>query len=95
MAVVAIGILRGDRCAVGEQDAGHVDARRMGEDRAAKAALDQQRQAPAVVDVRMAEHDGVDGCRVKIERRQIASLISGASLDHAAVQQHAMAGDVK
>ena len=80
-----VALLHGGR--VGEQDAHQVAAGCSGVDRAAEAALAQQRQAAAVVDVRVAQDDGVDAGRLEGELGAVALAGVGAALDHAAVEQ--------
>ena len=54
--------------------------------------VDQHRQAPAVVDVRVAEHDGIDAVDVEGEGVEVAPLVLVAALDHAAIEQQPFAG---
>ena len=88
--VVLFGVHLGQRGGVLEHDAQQVGGGRLGPDRAAVSAFDQQRQPAAMVDVGMAEHDRGDGPDVEGERLEIAALVLVAALDHAAVEQHAV-----
>ena len=90
-AILALGIALGHRRAVGKQDAHEVAAGGVGIDGPAEAALAQQRQAPAVVDVGVAQDHCVDLRRIERERRPIALVGGRAALDHAAVEQQAAA----
>ena len=75
-----------------QQDGHQLGAGRVRVDRPAKAALHQQRQAPAVIDVRVAEHHRVDARGIERKRAAIAPRRVGAALDHAAVEQYLAAG---
>src|SRR5690606_16590577 len=59
-------------------------------DRPLVAALDQYRQAAAVVDVGVTEHHRVQGVDIEGKGLEVAALVLFAALDHAAVQQQAM-----
>ena len=50
--------------------------------------MDQQGHATDVVDVRVAEHQGLHGRWLEREGLAVAPLGLHAALDHAAVQQH-------
>ena len=56
---------------------------------AREAALDQQREQAAVVEVGVGQQDGVDLGRVEGERDPVADRLVGAALEHAAVDQDA------
>jgi len=70
-----------------QQQRQQIAARGVGVDRAAKAALHQQGQTPAVIDVRVAEDDRVDRRGVERKRLQVAARRITPSLHHAAVKQ--------
>ena len=72
---------------VAQQDGQQVGAGRVRVDRPAVAALHQQRQPPAMIDVGMAQHHGVDVGGLERERQAVARRRVGTALDHAAVQQ--------
>ena len=72
---------------IAQQDGHQVRAGLVGVDRPAKAALHQQRQAAAMIDVRVAQDHGVDGRRHRTETAGDCAPARLAALDHAAVQQ--------
>ena len=72
---------------IAQQDGHQVGAGLVGVDRPAKAALHEQRQAPAMIDVRMAQDHGVDGGGIERKRQAVARRRIVAALDHAAVEQ--------
>ena len=71
------------------------DRPRSRNDRPAEAALVQQRQPAAVIDVRVAQDDRVDAGGVERKRLAIALVGSGAALDQPAVEQQPAAADVE
>ena len=87
LAVLPLGIALLHRGGVRQQDAQEVATRGIGVDGTAEAALAQQRQSTAVVDVGMAEDDRVDLCGIEGKRGAVALVRRGATLDHAAVEQ--------
>ena len=90
-AVEALGIAFGQRSRIHQHDRHQLGAGALGEDRAAEAALDQQRHPADMVDVRMAHHQCVDGLDIERKRIGIARLHFRAALAHAAIEQDALA----
>ena len=87
LAAGAVGVALGHQRAVGQQHAREVATRGRGEDGPAVAALVQQWQAAAVIDVRVAQYDRVDVGWCERKRLAIAVVRTVAALDHAAVEQ--------
>ena len=93
LAAVALRLALGHEGAVREQDAREVAARRGRVDRSAEPALAQQRQPPAVIDVRVAQHHRVDRCGIERKRLPIADVGLIAALDQPAVEQQRAAAN--
>jgi hypothetical protein len=74
-------------CGVGQQNSREFATRFLGENGTSKAALYQQWQAAAVVQVGVTEDHRVDFRRIEGERVGIACFIPAAALDEPAVQQ--------
>ena len=74
--------------AVGQQNRAQVARARAGIHRAMKAALGQQRQVAAVVQVRVREQHGVDVARRHRQRTAVAQAQLLVALKQAAVHQH-------
>ena len=91
LAVLPLGVALGMVARVREQDAHEVAAGGVGVDGATEAALAQQRQPAAVVDVGVAQDHRVDLRGVEGEGRAVALVRRRAALDHAAVEQQAAA----
>src|SRR5690606_39162301 len=73
-----------------EQDhAGQLAGRCGGVDGSAKSALDQQGNAPAVIQMGMREQHGIDAGRIEFERIRITGLDLAAALEQAAIDEHA------
>ena len=87
VAVVELGVAFGERGRVREHDPQQIGRRRMRPDRTRETARDQHRQPPAMVDVRVAQHDAVQRRDVERERVAVAQLVARAALDHPAVEQ--------
>ncbi|MCE2873791.1 MAG: hypothetical protein LW605_08545 [Xanthomonadales bacterium] len=85
--VVAIGLSGGEVGRVAQHDRQQVAASGIGVDRSAEAALHEQRQPAAVVDMRMAQDHCVDGVRLERERPAVAGARIATALQHAAVEQ--------
>jgi hypothetical protein len=77
-----------------EQHAQQVDGGGVAVDRSAVAVPEQDGQATAVVEMAMAEHDGVDPLRIERQRIAVAPLVLAAALEQAAIQQDALASGV-
>ena len=92
VAVGALGLAFGDRGRVQQHDRHQVGGRRLRVDRAAEAALDQQRHAADVVDVGVADHQRIERGGFERERLGVAVLGLGAALDQPAVEQQPLAG---
>ena len=56
-------------------------------DRARVAGLDEQRQATAMVEVRMGQHDRVELRRIEPERDPVPDRLVGAALEHPTIDQ--------
>ena len=87
----AAAVLRIPLCQVRrirQQDSGQLAAGLLGEYRAAKTPLDQQRQPPAMVQVGVAQDDRVYLRCIKGKRITVAFFFFAAALDQAAVEQH-------
>ena len=86
--VDAVGLAHRETGGVAQQYGEQVTAGRVGVDRAAVAALDQQRQPTAVVDMGVAEDDRVDGRGLERERVTVAAHRIATALHQPAVEQH-------
>ena len=76
-----------------EHDQARQLARRRGrDDLAAKAALRQEREAPDMIEMSVGEEDEVYSPRIEAERPGILLVELAASLELAAIDQHALAG---
>src|SRR5690349_3147194 len=83
----AFGFAHRELRGIAQQDGQQVGAGGVGVDRTPETARHQQRQPAAVVDVRVAQHHGVDRDGLERERVPVTGHRIGAALDHAAVQQ--------
>ena len=77
---------------VGQHDLREVGGARCAEDAAAEAAGDEPRQPADVIEVRVRQHERVDGCRIDRQRLPVALAQFLEPLEHAAVDEHADAG---
>ena len=91
VAIGAFGVVLGQRRRVEQHDRHQLRRRALREDRSGEAALHQQGHAPDVVDVRMADDQGVQARRIERKRVEIPRLGMAVALDHPAVQQHPLA----
>lgn len=91
MTVGALGLRFRQRSRVQQHDRQQLGAGTLRMDRTAEPALDQQRQPPDVVDVRVAQHHRVERGGVERERLGVARLRLTATLDQPAVEQDALA----
>ncbi len=88
-AVLALRVVLLDEAGVLEHDVAQGARRRVRKHLAGEPALDQQRDATGMVDVRVAQHDRVDARRVERERLAVQGLLLATALDQAAVEQEA------
>jgi hypothetical protein len=86
------GIFFLQRRGIAQHVARELARRRRGDHFAAESALDQQRNASTVIEVRMGEQNEVDRCGIAAEVRRIAALDSVATLKKSAVDEHAPLG---
>jgi hypothetical protein len=56
--------------------------------------LDEHRQPAAAVEVRMADHDGIDGLHIDRQRLPVALAVQLQALEQAAVEQEARTTDL-
>ncbi len=87
LAVVSLGIALGELRRIVEQDGQQIATRAIGVDRPAVAALHEQGQTPAMIDMRVAQHHSVDRARVEREWLAIALGRLSTALDHPAIEQ--------
>ena len=79
-----------------EEDQGRqLDGARRGVDRAAVAALDQQRQQAAMVEVRVGQQHRIEVRRIERERDPVADRFVRAALEHPAVDEDARPGGLE
>lgn len=94
MAVVLLGVHRGDVRGIGQHDRRKVDGGGMREDGSGKTTLHQQRHPPGMVDVRMAQHQRIERSGIERKCRRVAFVGPAPvllALHHSAIQQHAPA----
>src|SRR5581483_5143019 len=72
-----------------EHHRAEVARRRRGVDGPVVPVLDQHRERPGVVDVRVREDDGIDGAGIDGELPVPLERLAPPALEHAAVEQHA------
>ena len=85
--VRALGFAQREIRGIAQQYGQEIGAGRVGVDRPPESARHQQRQTTAMVDVRMAEHHGIDGGGLEREGAPVAGRGVRTALDHSAVQQ--------
>jgi hypothetical protein len=88
--VRALRILLLDVRGVPQHDLEKLGGRPRAMDVAVEALLRQQWKRTGVIDVRMAQHDGVDRGRGNRERLPVAEAVMLQSLEEAAIQEHSM-----
>jgi hypothetical protein len=86
-AVDRVGLFLGEEPRVLEHDPAQVTGGALCINGPGKARLGQQRQTARMVDVGVAEDDGVQGRRIERPGLAVARLVLAGALDHAAVQQ--------
>ena len=91
MTVVHFRCAFGERGRIEQHDRKQIASRGLGENRSLESAFDQQRDATDVIDMRMTEHQRINTGGIKRKCLEIACLGRAAALDHAAVEQDALA----
>jgi hypothetical protein len=86
--VRARGVLFLDVRGVEQEDPGEVGGSRRAEDRPAKSVSDEQRQIARVIEVGVAQDDGIDAGRIEPWRRPVPTPQLLQALKEAAVEQH-------
>ena len=94
LAGAALGFLLLQVCGVQQHHPGQLPAGWRGDDLALEAAPDQQRDTPAVVQVRMGQQQDVDGLRVEAEIGGVLLVDLASALEQAAVHQDAQPADL-
>ena len=84
----ALGVVFGQRGRILQEHPAEFDGGLMGEDRPPEAALHEERDTTGVVDMAMAEDDGVDRLRVEGKRLTVHGLVLGSALHQAAIEEN-------
>jgi hypothetical protein len=92
LAALQFGVFFLQVAGVLEHDRAQVDGGALGEDLAAEPLAGEQRQPAGVVDVGVAQHDGVDRARLGREGLAVARVLGGPALGQAALEQHGAPG---